>query len=85
MAHELDPDDLEAVQTSLERHFGHRLKVDVVLDPSVVGGMWVRVGDIVIDGSVRGRLDALRHHLRAQCQVMVSSGFVDSGGEVATS
>ena len=81
---ELEPDDLLAEHGWIERHFGHRLQLDVVLDPSVVGGIWVRVGDIVIDGSLRGRLEALRHHLRAQCRAMVSSGLVDYGGEAPT-
>ena len=83
-AYELEPDDLRAVQTSLERHFGHHLQLDLIQDASVIGGVWVRVGDIVIDGSLRGRLEALRHHLRAQCRAMVSSGLVDYGGEAPT-
>jgi len=35
----------------------------VQIDPSVIGGMTVAVGDIVIDGSVRHRLDQLRESL----------------------
>ena len=77
----LQPDDLQAVHVALERHFGHALRLDVVRDPAVIGGIWVRVGDTVIDGSLRGRLDALRHHLRAQCKIMVTSGLVDYRSE----
>ena len=32
----------------------------VVIDPSVLGGVVARVGDVVIDGSVRHRLDQLK-------------------------
>ena len=35
----------------------------VELDPSVIGGMRVQVGDEVIDGSVSAKLDALRRRL----------------------
>jgi F-type H+-transporting ATPase subunit delta len=39
---------------------GKRVEVKVVVDPWVLGGIVARVGDIVIDGSVRHRLDQLR-------------------------
>ena len=35
----------------------------VVVDPSVLGGIVARVGDIVIDGSVRHRLDQLKEQI----------------------
>jgi F-type H+-transporting ATPase subunit delta len=37
--------------------------VKVVIDPSVLGGLVARVGDIVIDGSVRHRLEQLKEQL----------------------
>lgn len=40
-----------------------RLSVDV--DPAILGGVMVRIGDRLIDGSVRGRLDRLRSRLAA--------------------
>jgi len=75
VATELGPDELQALKYALERRFQCALELEVTIDPSILGGVWVRVGDIVIDGSLRGRLEALRHYLRAQSRVIVSSGF----------
>jgi F-type H+-transporting ATPase subunit delta len=40
---------------------GKQVEVKVVVDPSVLGGIVAQVGDTVIDGSVRGRLDQLKN------------------------
>jgi F-type H+-transporting ATPase subunit delta len=45
---------------SLSRATGKRVEVRVVVDTKVLGGLVARVGDTVIDGSVRHRLDQLR-------------------------
>lgn len=42
---------------------GRPIEVRVVVDPSVVGGIVAKVGDEVIDGSVRTRLEEAREHL----------------------
>jgi F-type H+-transporting ATPase subunit delta len=42
---------------------GGRVELDVQVDPSLLGGLVVRVGDRLIDGSVRGRLERLRNQL----------------------
>ena len=42
---------------------GGPVDVQVVVDPSVVGGMVARVGDEVLDGSIRSRLDEARQRL----------------------
>lgn len=75
VATELRPDEIQALKQALERRFQCALELEVILDPGILGGVWVRVGDIVIDGSLRGRLEALRHYLRTQSRVIVSSGF----------
>ena len=46
-----------------DQALGKRLEVKVIVDPSVMGGLVARVGDTVIDGSVRHRLDQLREVL----------------------
>lgn len=62
---ELDDATVRRLEASLGRATGKQVEVKVVVDPSVVGGIVARVGDTVIDGSVRSRLDSLRQALRA--------------------
>ena len=73
VATELHGDEIRDLQTALERALGEPLGLQVVLDPRIIGGVWVRVGDTVFDGSLRGQIEALRHHLTAQCRVMLSA------------
>jgi F-type H+-transporting ATPase subunit delta len=62
---ELDEETVRRLEAALGKATGKQVEVKVVVDPSVVGGIVARVGDTVIDGSVRRRLDSLRHALRA--------------------
>jgi F-type H+-transporting ATPase subunit delta len=62
-AAELTPDELRALTTRLEQFTGGRVELAVTVDPSLLGGLVVRVGDRLIDGSVRGRLERLRNQL----------------------
>jgi F-type H+-transporting ATPase subunit delta len=48
---------------ALGRATGKRVEVKAVVDPSVIGGVFTRVGDQVIDGSVRRRLELARERL----------------------
>lgn len=59
---------------ALEQYFHTPVTLDVELAPEILGGVWVRVGDTVMDGTLAGRLEALRQHLCAQCRIMVTSG-----------
>ena len=59
----LTPDEVQALTERLERSTGGRIALDVQVDPSLLGGLVVRVGDRMIDGSVRGRLERLRSQL----------------------
>jgi F-type H+-transporting ATPase subunit delta len=59
----LDPDEIRALTARLEQSTGGRIALDVAVDPSLLGGLVVRVGDRLIDGSVRGRLERLRNQL----------------------
>jgi F-type H+-transporting ATPase subunit delta len=54
------PPDLRAnVQASLVRAYGHGLSTSFAESPALIGGMRIRVGSDVYDGSVRARLAAL--------------------------
>lgn len=59
----LTQDELRALTQRLEQQTGGRIALDVKVDPSLLGGLVVRVGDRLIDGSVRGRLERLRNQL----------------------
>jgi F-type H+-transporting ATPase subunit delta len=59
----LTPDELQAVTERLEQYTGGRVELETQVDPSLLGGIVVRVGDRMIDGSVRGRLERLRNQL----------------------
>ena len=59
----LTPDEVRALAQKLEQTSGGRIALDVQVDPSLLGGVVVRVGDRLIDGSVRSRLERLRNQL----------------------
>jgi F-type H+-transporting ATPase subunit delta len=53
----IDDDRQARLEEALTRATGRRVDVQMVVDPSVVGGVVARVGDEVIDGSIRRKLD----------------------------
>ena len=63
---ELDDATVDRLLAALARKTGKQLEPKVIVDPSIVGGIVARVGDIVIDGSVQKRLSGLREALKAR-------------------
>ncbi|GAB3189939.1 F0F1 ATP synthase subunit delta [Nesterenkonia suensis] len=63
VAKELDEAHRRRLSSSLDRYFGRELRLDVVVDPSVVGGIRVQVGDEVVDSTVATRLSELNRRL----------------------
>ncbi len=64
-ATELSPAEQTAIRERLEAMTARRVDLAVQLDPSLIGGVAVRIGDRMIDASVRGRLERLRERLVA--------------------
>ena len=60
---ELDPATVARLEEALGRATGKQVEAKTVIDPAVLGGVVARVGDIVIDGSLRRRLEDLRDKL----------------------
>jgi len=60
---ELDQDQRTRLAEALSANLGKEVEIKVIVDPSVLGGLSARVGDTVIDGTVRHRLDQLRESL----------------------
>jgi F-type H+-transporting ATPase subunit delta len=56
----LDDDQRRRLAEALKASTGMDVEVVVIVDPSVVGGVVTRIGDTVIDGTVRSRLTQLR-------------------------
>lgn len=63
---QLDDATVQRLAAALEKQTGTAVEVRTVVDPSIMGGIVARVGDTVIDGSVRSQLDTLRQALRNQ-------------------
>ncbi|MGH9279609.1 MAG: ATP synthase F1 subunit delta [Acidimicrobiales bacterium] len=59
----LDREVQERLQRALSRALGKEVEVKVIVDPSVMGGLVAKVGDTVIDGSVRHKLERLKETL----------------------
>ena len=54
---------IERISQSLEAITGGDVRVSYEIDPSLVGGVTLRVGDLLIDGSVKGRLARMRERI----------------------
>ena len=59
----LTKEEQAALREKLEARFSQDLNLRFEVEPSLLGGVVVRVGDKVIDGSVKGRLEALKQTL----------------------
>ncbi len=63
VARPLEAEQRARLQAALERQLGRSVNLQVIVDPSVLGGARVRVGDEVIEGTVAGRLAAAEKQL----------------------
>ena len=60
---DLTPDQLDRLRAALANATGGSVRVKVIVDPSVLGGLVATVGDTVIDGTVRTRVEQLKSRL----------------------
>jgi len=59
----LTADQLSGIESQLSRSFGKTVKATSEVDPKIIGGIVVRVGDRLVDGSIRTKLKQLRREL----------------------
>jgi F-type H+-transporting ATPase subunit delta len=64
-AYPIEPAQLSEVVAVLEKRFNRKLNAHVVIEPELIGGIRVVVGDEVLDTSVRARLEQMRVALTA--------------------
>jgi F-type H+-transporting ATPase subunit delta len=59
----LTPEQLATLQATLTQRFKRRVRLEQRLDASLIGGAVVRYGDLVFDGSLRGRVERLGQNM----------------------
>ena len=64
-AHELDAEQQQKLSDALSAKLERKVNMQVSLDKSLLGGAVIRAGDLVIDGSIRGRLAKLAESLHS--------------------
>lgn len=63
VARSIDNTEQQQIAAQLGRLLGKRVEIHTQVDESIIGGIVVRIGDQLIDGSVAGRLERLRQQL----------------------
>ena len=58
-AHPLDDDQVEAIKQNLRTRMGRDIAVEMNVDPAILGGLVVKIGSQMIDGSIRTKLNNL--------------------------
>ena len=63
-AHPLDDDQVAALKQNLRTRMGRDIAVDMNVDPAILGGLVVKIGSQMIDGSIRTKLNTLAQAMR---------------------
>ena len=63
-AHPLSDDQVKALKANLKSRVGRDVAVDLTVDPAILGGLVVKVGSQMIDGSIRTKLNSLAHAMK---------------------
>jgi F-type H+-transporting ATPase subunit delta len=59
----LEANEIEVLEAKLNKVTGKTVTVDNVINPDIMGGLVVKVGDQVVDGSVKRKLENMKHEL----------------------
>ncbi len=62
-AQAITEEQLAHLNQQLSQHFARTIKLNTQEDPALIGGLIIRAGDVVIDASVRGRLQQMANHI----------------------
>ncbi len=63
-ATELSSDAVEKIRAALSQRTGKDIILEVEQDPSLIGGLVTRIGDLVLDGSIKSQLVNMRESLK---------------------
>jgi len=56
----------EKIQQALERITGNKVILEASVDPSIIGGVIAKVGDLVLDGSIKTQLNGLKESIKGR-------------------
>ena len=62
-AAELSPETEKKIAARIKEATGRRVEMARRVDPSIIGGLVLRIGDVIVDGSVKARIRQLRRRL----------------------
>ena len=62
-SYELSDEEAKSIVATIEKASGRTIEATRTVDPSIIGGIVLQIGSHLADGSVRGRLERLRHEL----------------------
>jgi F-type H+-transporting ATPase subunit delta len=81
IAREPGPEFREEIVADLERRLGRSVVARFRVDRSIIGGAVIRVGEQILDGSVRRRMTSLRHRmLHSRLPRVAPEDVVEAGG-----
>ena len=63
-AHPLNDDQVSALRSNLKSRLGRDVAVDLTVDPAILGGLVVKIGSQMIDGSIRTKLNTLAQAMK---------------------
>jgi F-type H+-transporting ATPase subunit delta len=63
-AHKLDAGQVDAIRQNLRTRMGRDIAVDLTVDPAILGGLVVKIGSQMIDGSIRTKLNTLAQAMK---------------------
>jgi F-type H+-transporting ATPase subunit delta len=64
-AFELSAEQLQTLAAALSKRLDRTVQPKAIVNPALIGGLHIRAGDLVIDGSVRGKLNKLAEALKS--------------------
>ena len=63
-ASDISDETIERIRSALAKKTGKNVKMDITVDPALIGGAVTKIGDLVLDGSVRTQLKSLKESLQ---------------------
>jgi len=65
-ANELSPELNQQIKVTLEKITGKTVELTNKIDPAIIGGMVAKVGDLVLDASIRSQLTGLKESIKGR-------------------